>query len=357
MARMLQALKNLEARLPKRGGPEEPAAIIRDELVLEPPPAGDTAVRAGWTIERLAAALQLPEVVGESRREGVTGVQGSGTQGVPGVQSSEVDRGQGTGERREGTADRGQGDGGGVSAVESQWPKLEGQGEVGVVHPEVSEPAPAKVAKQVVQARSPLERSVRASLSEPERARALAEMAECLGREATQGGSKSALLIGVGLTCGVHETLLAIAAVLAEQRGEVVVVDANLATGALSRGMEAEQEPGLVELLRSKDAPRQCCRPTAFPGLSVLPTGQIRPLDLSSAGPRLEEIMRQLSEEFSLVLVEGGRSGDPTTPALARLCDATYFVVQLGVVEANEAQATLRDYRAMGARVLGCIAT
>ena len=47
----------------------------------------------------------------------------------------------------------------------------------------------------------------------------------------------------------------------------------------------------------------------------------------------------------------------PGRDALARLADATYFVVQLGAVETSEAQAALRDFRAASARVLGCIAT
>jgi Mrp family chromosome partitioning ATPase len=144
---------------------------------------------------------------------------------------------------------------------------------------------------------------------------------------------------------------------LAERQGEVLVIDANLARRSLTDGMQAGAEQGLGELLRGNTPPRERCRPTAFSRVSFLPAGQLRHVDPSTAGQRLEEIVRQLASEFSLVLVDGGRAGDLAATTLARLCDATYFVVRLGTVEANEAQAALRDYRTVGARVLGCIAT
>jgi Mrp family chromosome partitioning ATPase len=166
------------------------------------------------------------------------------------------------------------------------------------------------------------------------------------------------LWTAVGATCGASETLLHAAAILtAQQAGPALLVDADLARRALSVGVEYGREPGLAELLSSGESPRTRCLPTAFERLSILPAGLLRHVDLSAAGSRLEDLLKQLAAQFAPVLICGASTSDPASPAIARLADATYFVVQLGAVEASEAQAALRDFRAGGARVLGCIAT
>ena len=91
--------------------------------------------------------------------------------------------------------------------------------------------------------------------------------------------------------------------------------------------------------------------------MTFLPAGTQRLADLTSAADRWSRGLGELANDFDLTLIDGGRTGDPAVAALARLADATYVVVQLGVVEASAAQAALRDLRASGARVLGCIAT
>jgi Mrp family chromosome partitioning ATPase len=98
-------------------------------------------------------------------------------------------------------------------------------------------------------------------------------------------------------------------------------------------------------------------RPTAFEFLSVLPFGQARLADPAAAANRFAAILQSLEESHRLVLIDGGRSSELAAATLARLADATYFVIRLGETEAAQAQAALRDFRAAGARVLGCIAT
>ncbi len=68
-------------------------------------------------------------------------------------------------------------------------------------------------------------------------------------------------------------------------------------------------------------------------------------------------MLQTLESEYRLVLIDGGRTSELAAATLARLSDATYFVIRLGQTEASLAQAAVRDFRAAGARVLGCIAT
>jgi len=201
-----------------------------------------------------------------------------------------------------------------------------------------------------------LERNVVRTLGDPLRAQPLVEMAERMRRDAGQTGGRTLLLVGVGKESPAHEAALYASAVLG-QHEPVLLIDADLARQSLTDGFDRAAQPGLAELLQKDRSPRESCQPTALAGVSFLPGGGQRHVDLSASGPRLEEVIRRLAAEFSWVLVSGGRTPDLSASALARICDATYFVVQLGAVEAFEAQAALRDFRAAGARVLGCIAT
>jgi Mrp family chromosome partitioning ATPase len=336
MARMLQALKNLEARSQR---PDAAGGLLA-HLTEQPPAAADGSLAANS--ERLVTAAQVvpeetPPAIRPTRRE------------APAVLLQ-------------------------TQTVVMEVPEITGgtSPEPVIVSEQVSAPAlsfpPASRDSQrrgrkrdtFGAARPPtsLERCVRRTLSDPSRAQPLLQLAHRLARDLEQTGSKSVLWIGVGTSNGTHESLLSAAAILAaEQSGPTLLIDADLARRPLSEALEYGQEPGLAELLRSGELLRATCRPTAFEKVSLLPAGLVRNVDLAAAGSRLDDVLKNLAADYSLLLVDGGRSADPAAAALARLADATYFVVQLGAVEASEAQAALRDFRAAGARVLGCVAT
>jgi Mrp family chromosome partitioning ATPase len=203
-----------------------------------------------------------------------------------------------------------------------------------------------------------IERQIRRTLSDPIRSRPLRELAERLYRDAQQTKSKTIAVVGLGGESATHDTLLYVATLLAERvASDMVLVDADLARRELTEALEAGQQAGLGELIAGSGNPRQSCQSTAVNRLLFLPAGPSRHTDLSAVGSRLEEVLSQLRTEFSLVLIDAGRAADLAASALARLADATYFVVRLGAVETSEAQSSLASFRAAGARVLGCIAT
>lgn len=201
------------------------------------------------------------------------------------------------------------------------------------------------------------ERAVRRTLGEPHRRRPLAELVARLRQDASKTGSRTLLLVGIGPESATHETALHVASLLAEEGGQVLLVDGDLARRQLSADLDDLQEPGLSNLARESANPADLLRPTAIQSLSFLPAGTERFANLEESVGDLPRSLGQLAARFDLVLVDGGRSGDPGTAALSRLCDATYVIVQLGAVQASQAQQSLRELRAGGARVLGCIAT
>jgi len=359
MARMLQALKNLEARSALPG--PRPAAQVSN------PPAEATA--AG----ELPASEELPPVrVRPQRRSDSTPAVQSPTVVIETVQmqlAAAFDS---------------------VFVADAVPPSIEPRpvqplaeksphDEPLLTEPELLLAAPVSIAPPVAEVEplaapaaespaaqssrisqtsaTPLERSVRRTLGDAVRVQPLLDLAERIRRDVEQAGGKTVLLVGVGPESSSHEIALYAAAALGQRTGQVLLIDADASRQTLSVGLERAQQHGLAELLPSQESPRFSCRPTALAGLSLLPSGRARHVDLSANGPRLEEVLRQLSGDFSLVILDGGRTVDLAASALARICDATYFVVQLGAVETSEAQNALRDFRAAGARVLGCIAT
>jgi Mrp family chromosome partitioning ATPase len=195
-------------------------------------------------------------------------------------------------------------------------------------------------------------------LTDPIRARPLVELAERLDADSKQTGSRTMLLAGVGSADDVHQTLLYTGILMTErQPGDVLLVDADWSSRVFSSALERDRQRGFGELIDESASIAEVCYPTATSRLFFLPAGQQRLTDLSTAGSRLEAALKKLAGRFALVLIDGGHCGDLASSALARQTDATYLVIRLGAVEAATAQTALRDFRASGARVLGCIAT
>ena len=202
-----------------------------------------------------------------------------------------------------------------------------------------------------------LERTVRRTLADPTRSEPFRQLAERLLKDLDATSGRTVLLTGIGPASDTHDVVLHAAAILAERGQPIVVVDADAAHRSLTCQLDFPDGKGLAELVQNDRNPAVLLRPTVFDMLSVLPFGQARLTDPGSGANRLAAILQALETDHRLVLIDGGRSSELAAATLARLADATYFVVRLGETEAAQAQSALRDFRAAGARVLGCIAT
>jgi Mrp family chromosome partitioning ATPase len=336
MARMLQALKNLEARSAKTAGEGWLAHLAEKPPQREIQPHGATLMMPAVVMPAVMPVVKEPEaLVNEPPvKESPPAVarpsrRADAPPREPPTSHTEVNRED-------------------VAPAERL-----------AVLPLEPSPAPRERSAPVSSRKpSSLERQIRRTLSDLVRSQPLVQLADRLRRDAEQTASKTLLFVGVGEASATHETLLYTATLLAEKHGErVLVIDADMARRSVTAGLDQGQSPGLAEVLRSSEPLSDRCQLTALPGVSLVPAGLLREVDLPATGTRLEEMLRQAAHDYSLVLIDGGRSGDLAASTLARLADATYFVVQLGTIEASEAQAALRDFRAASARILGCIAT
>ncbi|MDX1947029.1 MAG: hypothetical protein SFU86_16630 [Pirellulaceae bacterium] len=220
-------------------------------------------------------------------------------------------------------------------------------------------PTAAPASKQLAPTRqfSSLERTVARALADATQAEPYRQTAQRLAEAAQEIAGHSLLLVGVGAASETHDVTLHTAAALAEQHGPVLVVDADLARRGLTDQLNLADVRGLAELLRGDCPAADAIQATMLTGVSILTPGRAGLMLTSSTAERLPAVFDKLAADFRLILIDGGRTGEPGVLELARVCDATYFVVRLGSTEAAQAQAALREFRSSAARVLGCIAT
>lgn len=201
-----------------------------------------------------------------------------------------------------------------------------------------------------------LERTVRRVLADAERSLPVRQLADRLLSDLGEITGRSLLIAGIGSASETHEVVLETAAVLAEAGEPILIIDGDMAERVLTRELDLARGWGLAELAHGEEPAEDPIRALALDHLSLLPMGQASLPDPGAAGNRVSSLIQSLEGSFRLVLIDGGQAGAGSA-ALARMCDAAYFVVRLGQTEASDAQRALHEFRECGARVLGCIAT
>ena len=327
MARMLQALKNLEAR--GRGEARASEASPATGTMIPPTAGGepglaDEAVAVTQAVSMIDFAASQIASLAVSVDQVVLPVADG-----PGVELA-------TERHLEPVAEVDPPNGPIVSAIDSR-------------------PQAAQTAERALTA---IERLAMRTLNDPIRARPIVDLADRLEADAKQTASHTVVLASVGSSRGTAETLVLAGTLLAErQQRELLLVDADFARRALTAALECQSPSGLRDSLDELAPVEPVCVDTGTHHLKVLPAGRTDGIDIEKSEGRLEAVLKALGDAYGIVLIDGGQAGTSLTSALARQADATYLVVELGAVEAAEAQAALRDLRAAGARVLGCIAT
>jgi capsular exopolysaccharide synthesis family protein len=148
-----------------------------------------------------------------------------------------------------------------------------------------------------------------------------------------------------------------LAVALAQAGKRVVLVDANFQGPSLHRLFGVPAGPGLAEVLTGTAGPEHAVRPTAVPGLGVLPWGAgPRASAELLCSPRFEELLATLREEHDLVLLD-----TPPLPAVADAAavaarvDGVLLVVRVARTPRPEARRARDVLATVGASVFGVV--
>ncbi|MGV3606865.1 MAG: hypothetical protein ACO1RA_10700 [Planctomycetaceae bacterium] len=216
------------------------------------------------------------------------------------------------------------------------------------------ESEPLNVVPPVV---SEIERSVRTELYEPDTLSQYQQMATKLRQEVVSTSGRSMLLTGCAGSVS-RDLLLHLALLYGDEGEKVLVVDADLGQHPLSRALLSTHDGRLEQALRRLLRPTaylQRVMPLASSGVSLL---ALQAADVSTT--ELGSMQREwelLKHRFTMILVDGGTVPTAALRILGQLCDATFMVVSLGTTDAMAAKQHVEYLQSAGANVLGCLAT
>ena len=148
-----------------------------------------------------------------------------------------------------------------------------------------------------------------------------------------------------------------LAAVLAQHGGKVLLVDADLRRGTLSRVLRRCSGPGLSHLLLGGATSGAYRRIEEVPGLTFLPAGARpdRPSELLGS-ERMAELIKTWRQEFTYVLIDT----PPVLPVtdaviLSPNVDGVVVIVRFGVTNRQSMLRTVRILKDAGAECLGVV--
>lgn len=205
---------------------------------------------------------------------------------------------------------------------------------------------------------SPAEQSALADLANQQLAGEMTALGERLLSDLSAATSKAAVLIGAEYQPHVGDIALRTATALCRDgRRHVLLIDAALADKHLTAGLGMSLESGLAEVLKGRVSWQKAVRATATRGLCVLPAGRLAPPRLVATDNRLKELLRELSGQWDLVLIDAGCASDPSAANVMSAARGVYLVVRLGETDEQAAVAAIDSIRACSADFGGCVVT
>ncbi|MCU0959294.1 MAG: hypothetical protein MUF48_04255 [Pirellulaceae bacterium] len=203
----------------------------------------------------------------------------------------------------------------------------------------------------------PFEKCLVQDLDEPRLVRQFEQLAQSVLRELPPETGGSLLLAGVGSSSHVADVAAHVARRLALHGRASLLIDADASQRVLTQRFAATGEKGLVEtLLESAPASRYVLA-TSVPQLAFLAFGQGRLARRAASADLMRTAVAQWRRDYRYTVIAGGVEASASLGALARQCDATYLVVQLGVADRQQTTLAAQTLMAAGARLLGSVAT
>jgi Mrp family chromosome partitioning ATPase len=154
--------------------------------------------------------------------------------------------------------------------------------------------------------------------------------------------------------------LVELASALAEAcDGEVLLVDANFHSAALTKRFNLSEKHGLAEILTKKLAAHAAGHETAVARVRVLPKGgdAVGRASRRASEEEWKSLLAGLKERYRYVLIDAPGVEEPHCLPLAKAADATLVAVALDHTPRETVQEALEHLYLHKARVAGCVVT
>jgi hypothetical protein len=227
-----------------------------------------------------------------------------------------------------------------------------------LLQPPLHEPMVSDVPSSTSSAGTTYEMCLALEHDEPRLARQFRRLLDAIiGQLPTEQGG-TILFVGAGSSSHVAD----VAGQLAKQmtiecHSDVILVDADAGQKVLSQRFAAATEKGLVDALQDGTSAERFAVFTAVPRMSFLTFGESLIWRRGVAHDAVRDVVAQWKRKYRYTVIAAGNELSHLTSLLARHCDATYLVVQLGQAEKQPTSQLARDLIAAGARLLGSVAT
>jgi len=145
-------------------------------------------------------------------------------------------------------------------------------------------------------------------------------------------------------------------AIVEQVRGKVLLIDADFRRPDLASRLDADAPVGLADVLMGATTWQQVVRSTDVPRLEVLPgkrfsTPEGRPPEMLNLDPLLQE----LSDHYQFVLLDTSSLHHREVAPIARCCDAVYLVLRAGQTTRRAARQAARAIESCGGQLLGTV--
>ena len=169
---------------------------------------------------------------------------------------------------------------------------------------------------------------------------------------------RSLLITSAQTGDGKTTTSLNLAIVLAQRKGPVLLIDADMRKGGIGKILKLGDEKGLSTLLTGAHGLDEVIRPhELLDELWIMPAGPMPPsaADLLSSD-KMAELLEACGQRFEHVVIDSPPVLSVTDATiLSRVVDGTVVVVQSGATSRGGLLRTVRTLDTAGARVLGVI--
>jgi polysaccharide biosynthesis transport protein len=157
---------------------------------------------------------------------------------------------------------------------------------------------------------------------------------------------------------GKSTSAINLAIVLAQRKGPVLLIDADMRRGGISSTLNLPRAKGLSTVLSGADTMDEAMQPhELLPELLIMGSGPVppSPADLLSSD-KMAEILLTASKRFEHIVIDTPPVLSVTDATiLSRMVDGVVLVVQSGTTARGGLLRTVRTLHAAGARILGVL--